>query len=155
MIAVLVAVGYQRTSNRAKARATVERLRSVPAFTAHEVHVSPFNQAGIALDRERREVVLARGPSMMQMPVRAIARLEIIESTAPQGASRRSERGVARVVLRIDTDTPGHPPHDIVLLDAVGRTGGFARSDRRYGQARQTAEAWKARLMALGARAAG
>lgn len=149
----VVALGYWRTGNRAMARATAERIRSLRGFTVQDVYVSPLSLTGLAIDRERREVVLARPDMLAQMSIGAIERVEILEVEAPRSTSGRGERGVTKVVLRIVTDNATRPAHDIVLLHGSARARGIRRDDRRYAQARQIADAWKGQLLALKASA--
>ena len=66
------------TGNR-KASRMEEEIGNLADFDAADVYVSSFNQAGVAMDRNRREILLASKDGLRTYPVESIISCEVLE----------------------------------------------------------------------------
>ena len=132
--------------NSRRADALEAMMRDQPNFNPADVYVSATNGAGIAIDRERKEVMLADRQGIRRFGIKSIVGCEVLQDdvqlaytnrgsqiagVAAGGVllggvgavigglsgSRRSVNNVFKVVLRITTDDFDKPHHDIVLVD--------------------------------------
>lgn len=176
-IVALGVVGANRQARRAKN--LENRIRDVKDFDATDVFVSTENLTGIAIDVGRRRLLLAdETAGLRQFEASQVVSCEILEdkvqlafvnrgsqlARAAVGgillggagaavgaltASKRSVDNVQKVILRLVTDNFNRPSHDMVLLDWSLRKKGIKRSNFFYRQARQVAELWHGRVLAM------
>ena len=173
---LIVFFGYRALRNGSRARQTrrvtnnmEELIRAVEEFTPADIYISPHSFTGIAIDRERREVLLADRYSLRRFAAASILSCEILQDNVPmENVFSRSllfgnigtiiggfsgsagDGGYARkIVLRFLTDDFDQPTHDIVLLDLDNSRKGARKDSLTYRQALETAELWRNRFVAM------
>ena len=154
-----------------------EEIGNLADFDAADVYVSSFNQAGVAMDRNRREILLASKDGLRSYPVESIISCEVLEDgvqlayanrgsqllgVAVGGAllggvgavigglsgSQRTMQRVESVVLRFKTGDFDNPVHDILLAQGAPEEG-MGKSDALYRHAIEVAHRWHARTLAM------
>ena len=142
----------QRIVSKHKASAIEDKIKNLHDFDAADVYVSFINQAGVAIDRTRREFLLSDEDRLCRFNVRSIISCQVLEDGdqlafvdrgsqlagiaiggallggigAVIGGLSASQRNVKRVkslVLRFTTDDFDNPVHDIVLLESRSEKG--------------------------------
>lgn len=174
---VFVAVYHEQQQGR-KVKAIEDRMRRLTDFDPSDVLVSKENLTGVAIDLDRRKLLLADEMCLRQFRASQIISCEILEdevqlafvnrgsqlirgaiggvafggigaAVGALSASRRSVDNVKKVVLRFVTDDFDRPTHDVVLLDWSFRKKGLKREGLIYRQALGEAELWHGRVKAL------
>ena len=178
-LGVLVAIGLiQGQRDHQKATNIEKRIRQVDDFEPTDVYVSTFNLAGVAVDANRRELLLADEATLRRFTISSIISCEILEDDVQLAyvnrgsqlagiavggillggvgavigslsASKRSINNVSKVILRFMTDDFDSPKHDIVLLDWSFSKKGLKRDSMLYRAALESAELWHGRVTAM------
>ena len=176
VLAVVVAIWQGLLDNR-KASELEDKIKNLPNFDAADVYVSSFNHAGVAIDRTRREFLLADKDGLRRFNVRSIMSCEVLEDDVQLACANRgsqltgmaiggallggvgavigglsaSQRNVSRVkslVLRFTTDNFDNPVHDIVVVRSPSKKG-MPRDGVMYPEHLKIAQRWHARTVAM------
>ena len=78
-LAVIVGAIWSGVTSNRKASRMEEEIRNLAGFDAADLYVSSFNQAGVAMDRNRREILLASKDGLRTYPVESIISCEVLE----------------------------------------------------------------------------
>ena len=168
---------WSGVSGARKASQMRDEVRNLADFDAADVYVSPFNQVGVAIDRNRREILLTDRDERRIFPVESIVSCEVLEDGAQlayanrgsqlagvvvggallggvgavigglSGSQRMMQR-VQSVTLRFTTDDFDNPLYDIVVWKSPSEKG-VGRDDLLYQQQLKVAQRWHARTMAM------
>jgi len=179
VLGVLVAIGFMKGQRDHRTATNVEkRIRHLDNFEPTDVYVSTINFAGVAIDANRREILLADEATLRRFTMSSIISCEILEDDVRLAyvnrgsqlagiavggillggvgavigglsASKRSTNNVSKVILRFMTDDFDRPKHDIVLLDWSFSKKGLKRDGMLYRAALETAELWHGRVTAM------
>ena len=154
-----------------------EEVRDLADFDAADVYVSPHNHAGVAIDRNRHEILLTDKKDIRIFHVESVISCEVLEDgmqiayanrgsqvlgMAVGGAllggvgavigglsgSQRTMQRVQSVVLRFTTDDFDNPVHEIVVGKAISQKG-MEKDGLLYLQAIELAQKWHARTVAM------
>ena len=177
LVAGIVWAIWSAVSGARKASQIEDEIRNLPDFDAADVYVSVFNQAGVAIDRNRRQILLASRDGLRTYSAESIISCEVLEDgvqlayanrgsqllgVAAGGAllggvgavigglsgSQRTMQRVESVVLRFKTDDFDNPVHDILLAQGTPEKG-MGKSDALYRHAIEDAHRWHARTLAM------
>ena len=178
-LGALVAIGLIQAQRNDRTAANIgKRIRSLDDFEPTDIYVSTQNFAGVAIDANRRELLLADEATLRRFPISSIVSCEILEDgvslayinrgsqlarVAVGGvllggvgaiigglsASKRKINNVRKVILRFMTDDFDRPKHDVVLLDWSFSKKGLKRDGMLYREALETAELWHGRVIAM------
>ena len=171
--------GIVQGIDKARGAAKIKkRIGELDNFKPADVYVSETNLLGLAIDPQRREIVLADEDKLRRFNVPSIVSCEILQddvqlayvnrgsqlaSVAVGGVllggvgavigglsgSTRSVNNVKKLILRFVTDDFDKPNHDIVLLDWSFSSKGIKRDNLIYQQALEIAELWHSRVRAM------
>ena len=176
VIVGVLAIWASVSANR-RASEMEDEVRNLADFDAADVYVSAHNHAGVAIDRNRREILLTDRDDLRIFPVESIISCEVLEDgvqlayanrgsqvlgVAVGGAllggvgavigglsgSQRTIQRVQSVVLRFTTDDFDNPVHDIVVAQAISEKG-MGKDDVFYRGGLEVAERWHARTVAM------
>lgn len=179
LLGALVAVGLVQAQRNDRTAANIGKLiRSLDDFEPTDVYVSTQNFAGVAIDANRRELLLVDEATLRRFPISSIVSCEILEDDVSLAyvnrgsqlarvavggvllggvgaiigglsASKRKINNVRKVILRFMTDDFDRPKHDVVLLDWSFSKKGLKRDGMLYRKALETAELWHGRVIAM------
>ena len=177
-VVFLVAWGILRHLVNKSVTSIEDQIRELPDFDAADIYISKLSLTGIAIDRDRRELLLVDDGSLRRSPLSSILGCEILEDgiqvayanigsqfawMAAGGiaagaigalvggllAPTASTNNVKKVVLRFATNHFDKPNHDIVLLDRSWSKKGVERDSVIYKEALELAELWNGRVVAM------
>ena len=150
-------------------------VRSLPDFRADDVHVSPYNLSGIAIDREQAKAALVTRDRIEIVPANGIYKCEVLQDGVQIARANRGSQllGIAvggallgkagamigglsgsstisenfhRVVLRLVVEHFDRPVHETVLVDSERA---LAKDSKSYKEAMEKAELWYGRVIGL------
>lgn len=176
-VVLLVGGIWAGVSANRKASQMEDEVRNLADFDAADVYVSPHNHAGVAIDRNRHEILLTDKKDTRIFRVESIISCEVLEDgvqlayanrgsqmlgVAVGGAllggvgavvgglsgSQRTMQRVQSVVLRFTTDDFDNPVHDIVVAIATSKKG-MGKDGLVYQEALKLAQKWHARTVAM------
>jgi len=176
VVVLIVGAVWAGVLDNRKASQMEDEVRDLADFDAADVYVSPHNHAGVAIDRNRHEILLTDKKSIRIFHVESVISCEVLEDgmqiayanrgsqvlgMAVGGAllggvgavigglsgSQRTMQRVQSVVLRFTTDDFDNPVHEIVVGKAMHK--GMEKDGLLYLQVIELAQKWHARTVAM------
>ena len=178
LVGLLAVFIGQRVLSRRVVTTIEKRIRGLDDFEPADVYVSKLNFAGVAIDVNRREILLSEVETFRRFTVPSIISCEILEDDvqlayANRGSqltgvaiggillggvgavigglssSKRTVNKVKKIIIRFVTDDFEKPNHDIVLLDSMYDQNAVERSSSTYRKTLEIAELWHSRVRAM------
>ena len=178
LVGVVALFLVQRVLSSRVETAIEKQIRSLDDFDPADIYISKLNFVGVAIDVNRKEILLSDLETFRRFKIHSIVSCEILEDDiqlayANRGSqltgvaiggillggvgavigglsgSRRTVNKVKRIVMRFVTDDFETPNHDIVFLDAMLDQNAVERGSSTYKETLEIAELWHSRVRAM------